>query len=135
MRMLWVGLRLAIDMLGLELPAAIEERVLSQSLIADVARQLRLGVFDPEEKPFGSVEMTRLQLKMRERSKDRLNYCFRLIVMTKLIDSLCSCRWVDRAKTNSAINRNARRAKVTQTVSCKLTACIKRTPASAGPRD
>lgn len=87
-RMLWVGLRLANDLLGLELPVAVAERMRAQPRIEQVAGQMGKGIFASEQKRSGTVEMTRLQLKLRERRKDRLNYCFRLLVMTKLVDSL-----------------------------------------------
>lgn len=88
LRMLLVGLRLASDLLGLQLPAAVAQNMLSQQRIALVAGQLRQGMFGAKSNRSGTIELTRLQLKMRERLKDRFNYCFRLIVMTKLVDSL-----------------------------------------------
>lgn len=91
LRMLWVGLQLASDLVGLELPVAVAQKMCAQHRMAEVTGQMSRGMFASfasEDKRSGTVEMTRLQLKLRERLKDRLNYCFRLLVMTKLVDSL-----------------------------------------------
>jgi hypothetical protein len=88
MRMLCVGLRLATDLTGLKLPAAVEKEIRSQPRLTLVTEQMRRRMFASDDQGAGTVGMTWLQLKMRERLQDKLRYGYRLILMTKLIDSL-----------------------------------------------
>jgi hypothetical protein len=88
LRMLWVGLQLASKLAGLELPHAVAEKMRPRRRLVVVAEQMRRRILVSTDKTSGTLRLTWRQLKMRERLRDKLKYCFRLIVMTKLIDSL-----------------------------------------------
>ena len=88
LRIVWLGLRLASDLLGTELPEAVSRQVCSDPAVKTIAERLEKRLFSADTVPGGTFAMTRLQLKMRERVTDRFNYCFRLVFMTKLVDSL-----------------------------------------------
>ncbi len=88
LRMLWLGLLLANDVFGVDLPCEITARIGNQSSLKTVVEGIRSNFFLVGNQPTGTIQTTLLQLKMRERMKDRLSYCYRLIVTTKLVDSL-----------------------------------------------
>lgn len=87
-RVLWLGLFLASELLGAELPAEVGKQVRSEPRIRALAERIRLGLFKTAGLEAGQFRATLLQLSMRERVRDKFNHSFRLLVMTKLVDSL-----------------------------------------------
>ncbi len=87
LRMIWLGLYLANDVLGVEIPEDISLKIHADSGVKTIANYLTNILFDENREIFGTVEMARIHLKMRERNRDKLKYSYRLF-MTKAIDSL-----------------------------------------------
>jgi putative nucleotidyltransferase-like protein len=88
LRMVRVGLQLATELAGLELPGAVADKMRSRPRLELIARQMGRQILVSTGRKAGTLRVTWLQLKIRERLRDKFKYCFRLIVMTKLIDSL-----------------------------------------------
>lgn len=87
-RMLWLGLLLASDLLGAQLPAEVGRKIRSEPRIRELAGRVRRGLFQNADAEPGALRTALLQLGMRERVRDKFKYSFRLLVMTKLVDSL-----------------------------------------------
>jgi hypothetical protein len=87
-RILWLGLLLANNLLGAKLPNKVMRQIRAEPRIDGLAQQIRRGLFRTAEEESGTLRTTLLQLSMRERMRDKFAYSFRLIVMTKLVDSL-----------------------------------------------
>jgi hypothetical protein len=87
-RILWLGLLLANNLLGAKLPDEVMRHIRAEPKIDGLAQQIRRGLFRNAKEESGTVRTTLLQLSMRERMRDKFAYSFRLVVMTKLIDSL-----------------------------------------------
>jgi|SRR5215472_16149341 len=87
LRILWLGLLLADTLITVPLPPEIEARLEREPLLKSMADQILEDSLSPP-KSSGSLQTALLQLKLRERMTDKLNYCFRLVVATKLVDSL-----------------------------------------------
>jgi hypothetical protein len=87
LRMVWLGLHLASDVLGAELPVEISRRIDADTDIKIIAEHLKNLLFDSDREISGTIEMALLHLKMRERKRDKFKYSYRLF-KTKAIDSL-----------------------------------------------
>jgi hypothetical protein len=87
-RILWLGLLLASNLLGVALPLELSQKVQPESGVKTMAAKIGNGLFLRNSEPSGNLQLGLLQLRMRERMRDKFNYCFRLIVSTKLVDSL-----------------------------------------------
>jgi len=87
LRILWLGLLLADKLMTVTLPTEIEARLQREPLLKTMADQILEDSLSPP-KSSGSFQNTMLQLKLRERMTDKLSYCFRLMVATRLVDSL-----------------------------------------------
>ena len=86
--MLSVGLLLARNLLGAEFPGQFSQRLNLEPSIEKLAEQMGKALFLPDNETSGRFGPALLQLRMRERTRDRFKYCYRLIVSTKLVDSL-----------------------------------------------
>jgi hypothetical protein len=73
-RMLFLGLRLAADLLGAELPPAAQQAVAADQAVANLATAVRRDLFTPELTPSGLGGYFRFQLRARRRLRDKLNY-------------------------------------------------------------
>jgi hypothetical protein len=85
--MVWLGLHLASDVLGAELPVEISRRIDADTDVKIIAEHLKNLLFDSDREISGTIEMALLHLKMRERKRDKFKYSYRLF-KTKAIDSL-----------------------------------------------
>jgi hypothetical protein len=73
-RMLLLGLSLAADLFGLELPAECRRALTQEPSVAALAAAVRHDLFTPELTPSGLGGYFRFQLKARRRLRDKLNY-------------------------------------------------------------
>src|SRR5262249_26723431 len=87
LRILWLGTLLADEVFQLPLPAEIRSRVTGESRLKQLARHTINEMF-MEHRSQGTLQSTLFQMSVRERLRDRFNYCYRLLVETKLVDSL-----------------------------------------------
>ena len=88
LRILRLGLLLASEVLGVEFPSEVDRRTGPEPTLEAIVNRIRSCMFSVENEPSGTIETTLLQWKMRERIRDRFNYCFRLVISTKLVDAL-----------------------------------------------
>ncbi len=79
-RMLLVGLYLARDLLGAELPEEVFQRMQDEPVVTSLAAQARERLFLETSGPPGALERFLFQLKARERLQDRFRYS--LLTMT-----------------------------------------------------
>jgi len=87
LRILWLGTILADEVFKLSLPAEIRSRITNESRLNQLARHRIKEIFS-ELQPQGTLRATLFQISVRERMRDRFNYCYRLLLETKLVDSL-----------------------------------------------
>jgi hypothetical protein len=87
-RMVWLGLLLSNDLLGAEVPNDLMQMVRADPVALTLAESLIGELFRETPESSGIFRTAILQMRMRERVRDRLKYGFRLTVTTKLIDSL-----------------------------------------------
>ncbi|MEP6635329.1 MAG: nucleotidyltransferase family protein [Acidobacteriota bacterium] len=73
-RMLSLGLRLAVDLLGAKLPQEIEETLNNDEMVPALAAGVRRYLFTPEFTPSGVAGYFRFQLKARRRLRDKVKY-------------------------------------------------------------
>ncbi len=88
-RMLHLGLYLAIDLLQADIPQVMLDRVRSDQSVHKLARQVREKLFFEGNLRNETIEGWRLKsidLKMRERLRDRIKYCYRLLVTLNIGD-------------------------------------------------
>lgn len=78
MRIFFIGLALARDLLGAELPAEVALRIDTSPEVAELAARARARLLSPDDHRPGEVETLLFHLRSRERLADRLRYCFRL---------------------------------------------------------
>lgn len=77
-RMLYLGLFLATDLLGLELPREVTDQISADVKIKSLASSVRAWLFDQPDEPPNVFALLGFQLKTRERVTDRIRYVFRL---------------------------------------------------------
>ncbi len=87
LRILWLGTILADKVFPLSLPPAIRSRITSESRLNQLAESTIQEMF-AERQAQGTLRSTLFQISVRERLRDRFNYCYRLLLETKLVDSL-----------------------------------------------
>jgi hypothetical protein len=88
-RMLSLGLLLAKELLEVDLPERCSQRLKLEPAVVRLAGDIIESLFRSTSGYPGTLDHpTLLQLRMRERMRDRLKFCFRLIISTKLVDSL-----------------------------------------------
>ena len=73
-RMLFLGLRLASDLLGAPLPKIVEAALNADASVAILARDVVRDLFTPELTRTGMSEYFRFQLRARRRLRDKFNY-------------------------------------------------------------
>ena len=73
-RMLLLGVRLAVELLAVELPAEAQQALANEPVVAALAAAVRRDLFTPELTPSGLGGYFRFQLKARRRLRDKLNY-------------------------------------------------------------
>jgi hypothetical protein len=86
LRMIYLGLSLASDLLNAPLPAKIVQTISADFKVKTLAGNLKSRHFDKETEPKKWLEMAGIHLKMRERTRDKIKYSSRLLA-TKTIDS------------------------------------------------
>lgn len=72
-RMLLLGLSLAHDLLGAEIPEKVLQRIRSSAAVTSLARTVQGNLFS--EEPAGLFRLTLFRLRARERMLDRIRYC------------------------------------------------------------
>jgi len=83
-RILFLGLYLAKDMLGAEVPHEINRKLENDPAIPSLAEEVRKRTFTETENIPGEAERFVFFLRMRENFKDKMQYCFRrLFTSTK----------------------------------------------------
>lgn len=83
-RILFLGLYLAKDMLGADIPNEINKRLLNDKAILSLAEEVCKRIFTETENIPGEAERFVFYLRMREKLRDKMQYCFRrLFTSTK----------------------------------------------------
>jgi hypothetical protein len=85
-RMVLLGLVLARDLLGAELPEEIARRTRRDPALESLAARVRSRLFRETGRPPGIVETALFHLQARERIRDRLRYCARLALTPTVRD-------------------------------------------------
>ena len=85
-RMLLLGLRLAHDLLGAQLPPAIADRLRCDQIVSLLMAQVVERLQALEEQPPGLFEAALFHLRARERWRERLQYCARVATITSAED-------------------------------------------------
>jgi hypothetical protein len=85
-RMLLLGLRLAHDLLGAQLPPAIADRVRRDRVVGRLAGQVAERLFAAAAQPPGLFEAALFHLRARERQRERLQYCLGIATITTAED-------------------------------------------------
>ncbi len=75
-RMLALGLHLATDLLGAPMPEAVRRRAETDAAIPALAAQVRARLFRSDGRPTGLLEQARFHLRVRERWRHRIRYCW-----------------------------------------------------------
>jgi hypothetical protein len=81
-RILFLGLSLAKDILDAPLPEKVVHHIESDPMIRRLANEVWQRLFLGSNTPPGLLETSFFHLKSRERLRDRIQYCFRLMVTT-----------------------------------------------------
>jgi len=76
-RILFLGLYLAKDMLGAEVPDEMNRKLENDPAISSLAEEVRKRIFAETENIPGEAERFVFYLRMRENFKDKMQYCFR----------------------------------------------------------
>jgi len=85
-RILFLGLYLAKDMLGTDIPNEINERLMKDRAIPTLAEGVRKRIFTETENSPGETERFVFYLRMRENLKDKMEYCFRRLFTSTITD-------------------------------------------------
>jgi hypothetical protein len=85
-RILFLGLYLAKDMLGADIPNEINKRLMNDKAIPSLAEEVRKRIFAETENIPGEAERFVFYLRMRENLKDKMQYCFRRLFTTTRTD-------------------------------------------------
>jgi hypothetical protein len=85
-RILLLGLLLAHDLLDAQIPAEIRQAAGTDTVVRDVADQVQAQLFRERGAPPGLFRGALLDLKMRERQRDRIRSCLRLILTPRSYD-------------------------------------------------
>jgi len=85
-RILFLGLYLAKDMLGADVPNEINKRLLNDKAIPSLAEEVRKRIFTETESLPGEAERFVFYLRMRENVKDKMQYCFRRLFTSTRTD-------------------------------------------------
>jgi hypothetical protein len=85
-RILFLGLYLAKDMLGAEMPDEINRKLKNDPAIPSLAEEVRKRIFTETESLLGEAERFVFYLRMRENFKDKMEYCFRRLFTSTITD-------------------------------------------------
>jgi len=85
-RILMLGLSLAGDLLDASIPAEMREAAETDAVVKRLAHQLQEQLFVERRAPLGLFEGATLNLRMRERKRDKIGLCFRLILTPRSYD-------------------------------------------------
>ena len=85
-RILWLGLLLAAELLDAQIPAEIRRAAGADSVVRGVADQVREQLFEERGSQAGLFRGALLDLKMRERKRDKFASCFRLMLTPRSYD-------------------------------------------------
>ncbi|HKY03662.1 MAG TPA: nucleotidyltransferase family protein [Blastocatellia bacterium] len=77
-RLFFMGLALARDLLGAELPPEVCRRIDRSAKVTRLAARARATLLSPIDRRAGEVQTALFHLRSRERLADRLRYCLRL---------------------------------------------------------
>jgi len=80
-RMLLLGLLLAGELLGADLPQKVVQRVRADPMVESLARQVYEQLFREGDDPFGLLKRSLFHLRAREHLQDRVWYCLRLALI------------------------------------------------------
>jgi hypothetical protein len=75
-RILFLGLYLAKSMLGADIPHEVKRRLMNDQAISSLAEKVRKRIFTETESTPREAERFVFYLRMRERLKDKVKYCF-----------------------------------------------------------
>ena len=81
-RILALGLRLASDLLGAPMPEPVRRRAATDAVIPALAGEVRARLFRHHDRLSGRLEQARFQLRVRERWRHRVRFCW--LAMTTL---------------------------------------------------
>jgi hypothetical protein len=85
-RILFLGLYLARDMLGADIPNEINKRLMNDKAIPSLAKEVCKRIFTETESLPGEAERFVFYLRMRENLEDRMKYCFRRLFTSTITD-------------------------------------------------
>lgn len=85
-RMLHLGLFLAHDLLSAELPEDIRQKVCSDAAVKTLAKQVYSRLWVEDENAPGFFGSSLFHLRAKERWRDRLQFCFRVLTTTTIED-------------------------------------------------
>jgi len=85
-RILFLGLYLAKDLLGADIPNEINKRLMNDRVIPSLAEEVRKRIFTETENIPGEAERFVFYLRMRENVRDRMQYCFRRLFTSTIAD-------------------------------------------------
>lgn len=86
LRMLLVGLRLARDLFGTVLPDDIEKMIKADPMVGRLTRSVKDRLCGLDESPLNFYKKYAFYFRIRERSRDRIEYLFRMIITGILIE-------------------------------------------------
>ena len=79
-RMVLLGLRLAIDLFDVDLPANVVDRIQADSAIADLANEIRRGILATDSSHASPVKNGLFNLRMLKRFRDKINFLRGLLI-------------------------------------------------------
>jgi hypothetical protein len=85
-RMLFLGLYLAKDMLGADIPNEINKRLMNDKGIPYLAKEVCKRIFTETVSLPAEAERFVFYLKMRENFRDKMQYCFRRLFTSTITD-------------------------------------------------
>ena len=85
-RILLLGLLLAADLLDAPIPAEIQQTASADATVKSLASQVQQQLFLERRPPEGIFGGAILNLRMRERKRDKLRSCFRLVATPRSYD-------------------------------------------------
>jgi hypothetical protein len=85
-RMLLVGLRLARDLFGTDLPDEVERMIEADPMAGRLTRWVKNRLYGLDESPLDFYKTYAFYFRIRERARDRVEYLFRMIITGLLIE-------------------------------------------------
>ena len=84
--MLFVGLKLARDLFGTDLPDHVEKIVMDDPMVGRLTRWVKDRIFGLDESPLVFYKKYAFYFRIRERARDRVEYLFRMVITGLLIE-------------------------------------------------